>query len=78
MKNKSALLVCVYKNGELFKRRIAHEYYAIEEWLNDNAELWANGNASVICDCYCNGEIFAYNNCNNPILTFQTTNIAML
>lgn len=59
---KSMLLVEVYipnVAGEdlIIKRRIASDYYLVEEWLEHNANLWATCPVEVCSDAYCNGTI---------------------
>ena len=76
---KSMLLLEVFdRDGRLFKRRIAYNYCAIEEWLEANAQKWAWLPVVVECDVYCNGIVRLSDDAKSIIYEFHTSNIAVL
>ena len=77
MKNKSMLLIEIYHYGsdDMFKRRISESYDSLQDWLNNNADKWAEGKVVVDCDDFCFGTI-CYN--DNPLYIFETHNIALV
>ena len=76
---KSMLLLEVRdRNGQLFKRRISENYYAIEEWLENNAQKWVLLPVVVDCDYYGNGAIRLTNNADSIVYEFRTSNIAII
>lgn len=76
MKESMLLLeVRCYDNHSLFKRRISSSYCGVEDWLNNNAYKWSDGEVMIDCDEYCRGTIY-FN--NKPMYTFKTTSIAVV
>jgi hypothetical protein len=81
MKTKSMLLVevchCNIDGKELFKRRIADNYDVIEDWIMNNARIWALGEVNIECDDYVCGKIRRADSADT-IFVFKTTNIGFL
>lgn len=62
----------------LFKRRIAHNLGAIEEWLESNVKKWTCIATTIEYFTDCDGAIYAKNYEAPPIYIFRTHNIACL